>query len=85
MSKDMSNNSTNQREAIVYCPIVGSKQLVIYGCVYQIHPSYDLYAASRDGQIIHVIKQAVMAVNIVLVIYIARWENMGTKFKKDIL
>ena len=66
----MSNNSTNQGEA--NCPIVGSKQLVIYGCVYQIHPSYDLYAASRDGQIIHVIKQAVMAVNIVLVIYIAR-------------
>ena len=32
-------------------------QTVIDGCVYQIHPIYDLYAAFRDGQIIHIIKQ----------------------------
>ena len=29
----------------------------IDGCVYQIHPLYDLYAASIDGKIIHIIRQ----------------------------
>ena len=33
------------------------QQLVIDGCVYQIHPIYDLHAASRDGKIIHIVKQ----------------------------
>ena len=56
MSKDMSNNTINQRKA-QNCSIVGSKQIVIDGCVYQFHPIYDLCAASRDGQIIHIIKQ----------------------------
>ena len=65
MSKDMSNNSTNQQEA-QNCPIVGSqgkeanchisKQLVGRR-VYQIDPIYDLYAASRDWKIIHIVKQ----------------------------
>ena len=59
------NNKADQREA--NCHIVGfqgkeancriSKQLVIDKCVYQIHPIYNLYAASRDGKIIHIIKQ----------------------------
>ena len=66
MSKDMINNSTDQRKAR-NCSIVGfqgkeanchiSKQLVIGRRVYQIHPIYDLYAASRDGKIIHIVKQ----------------------------
>ena len=34
------------------------KQLAIDGCVYQIHPIYDLYAASRDGKIVHIVRQA---------------------------
>lgn len=65
MSNDKRNNNANQREA--NCSIVGfrgkeanchiSKQLVTDGCVNQIHPIYDLYAASQDGKIIHIIKQ----------------------------
>ena len=65
MSNDNRNNNANQREA--NCSIVGfrgkeanchiSKQLVIDGCVNQIHPIYDLYVASQDGKIIHIIKQ----------------------------
>ena len=65
MSNDNRNNNANQREA--NCSIVGfrgkeanchiSKQLVIDGCVNQIYPIYDLYVASQDGKIIHIIKQ----------------------------
>ena len=33
-----------------------SKQLVINECAYYVHPIYNLYAASRDGQIIHIIQ-----------------------------
>lgn len=40
-----------------------SKQLVIDGCVCQIHPIYDLYAATRDGKIIHIIRQVPNAGN----------------------
>lgn len=50
----MSNNSTNQREA--NCPIVGSKRSQLLMGVFI--TKFDLYAASRDGQIIHIIKQA---------------------------
>ena len=35
---------------------VSSKHLVIDESVYYVHPIYDLYAASRDGKIIHIIK-----------------------------
>ena len=62
MSEDKRRNNTNQKEANgpisdfqgkeANCHI--SKQLVIDECVYQIHPIYDLYAASRDGKIIHI-------------------------------
>ena len=52
----MSKNNTNQQEAR-NGPIAGSKRLVIDECVYQIRPIYDLYAASRDGKIIHIVKQ----------------------------
>lgn len=65
MSADKRKNNANQQEAI-NSPIAGlerkeancfiSKQLVIDGCVHQIHPIYDLYAASRDGQVIHIIR-----------------------------
>ena len=34
-----------------------SKQLVIDGCVYKIHPIHNMYATSKDGQIIHIEKQ----------------------------
>ena len=47
MSNRNENIRANQREA--NCHIVE--------CVYQIHPIYDLYAASRDGKIVHIIKQ----------------------------
>lgn len=33
-----------------------ARNLVINECAY-VHPIYNLYAASRDGQIIHIIKQ----------------------------
>lgn len=60
-------NNANQQEAKKY-PIVGSefqeeanchfqKRLVIEECVYYVHPVYNFYAASRDGQIIHIFKQ----------------------------
>ena len=52
----MSKNNASQQEAR-NGPIVGFKQLIIDGRVYQIHPIYDLYAASRDGKIIHIIRQ----------------------------
>lgn len=64
MSVNKRNNEANQREA--NCSIVGSQgkdanchisKQVIDGCVYQIHPNYDMYAASRDGKMIHIIKQ----------------------------
>ena len=29
----------------------------INNCVYKIHPIYNLYAGSKDGRIIHIIKQ----------------------------
>lgn len=51
MSKDKSKNNADQREA--NCRI--SKQLVIDGCVYWVHPIYNLYAASRDGKIIELV------------------------------
>lgn len=53
MSKDERNNNVNQREA--NCHIIGSKQLVIDGCVYQIHPIYNLYAVPKNEKIIHTI------------------------------
>lgn len=56
VKQDKRNTIANQREGRS-CSIVGSKRLVIDGCVYQIHPSYDMYAASRDGKIIHIVKQ----------------------------
>ena len=37
----MSKNNASQQEAR-NGPIVGFKQLIIDGCVYQIHPIYDL-------------------------------------------
>lgn len=60
-------NNANQQEAKKY-PIVCSefqeeanchfqKRLVIEECVYYVHPVYNFYAASRDGQIIHIVKQ----------------------------
>ena len=33
-----------------------AKQLVFNECAYYVHPIFNLYAASRDGQIIHIIK-----------------------------
>ena len=30
---------------------------MINKCVYNVHPVYDLYASSKDGKIIHIIKQ----------------------------
>ena len=58
-------NNANQKEAKngpisdfqgkeVNCHI--SKQLVIHECTYYVHPIYNLYAASRDGQIIHIMQ-----------------------------
>ena len=32
-------------------------KIVIGECVYVTHPVYDLYAGSKDGKIIHIIKQ----------------------------
>ena len=32
-------------------------KIIINNCVYKIHPSYDLYATSKNGQIIHIIKR----------------------------
>ena len=55
VKRDKRNIIANQQEA--YFHIIGFKQLVIDGCVYKIHPIYDLHAASRDGKIIHIIKQ----------------------------
>ena len=31
--------------------------ITIEGCVYKVHPVYDLYAASEDGRIINIVKQ----------------------------
>ena len=71
MCRDMRNNANQQvardssiaglerKEANCH----NSKQLVIDGCVYQIHPIYDLYAAPRDDQIIHIIRQVPNAGN----------------------
>ena len=33
------------------------KKIIIDDCVYSVHPIYNLYAASKDGNIIHIIKQ----------------------------
>lgn len=33
------------------------KKIAIKECVYNVHPVYNLYAASEDGQIIHIVKQ----------------------------
>ena len=33
------------------------KKIIIDDCVYSVHPIYGLYAASKDGNIIHIIKQ----------------------------
>lgn len=33
------------------------KQIVIDNCVYNIHPIFDMYAASKDAQLIHIVKQ----------------------------
>ena len=58
MSKDMSKNNAYQQEARD-SSIAGfqERQLVINSCAYFVHPIYNLYAASRDGKIIHIIKQ----------------------------
>ena len=32
-------------------------------CVYKVHPQYNLYAASEDAQIIHIVKQTPMKGN----------------------
>lgn len=37
--------------------IIYSKKIAINKCVYNVHPIYNLYAASEDGEIIHIIKQ----------------------------
>lgn len=50
MCRDKRSN-TNQQEVFV-----SSKHLVIDESFYYVHPIYDLYAASRDGKIIHIIK-----------------------------
>ena len=55
-------------------------QTVIDGCVYQIHPIYDLYAAFRDGQIILLLnKSQILELNSKVL------ENMETKIRKDIM
>lgn len=55
-------------------------QTVIDGCVYQIHPIYDLYAAFRDGQIILLLnKSQILELNSKVL------ENMETKIRRDIM
>ena len=59
MSQDMSKNNAYQQEARD-SSIAGlqERQSVINNCAYFVHPIYhDLYAASRDGKIIHITKQ----------------------------
>ena len=64
-NRNNGKNNANQKEAKngpisdfqgkeVICHI--SKQLVINECAYYVHPIYNLYVASRDGQIIHFIQ-----------------------------
>lgn len=48
---------SKKREIVLLLIFKGKKLIAIFansycGCVYQIHPIYDLYAAFRDGQII---------------------------------
>jgi len=60
------NNAMNLKEA-KNCPISDfqrkeanchiPKQFVINECAYYVYPIYNLDAASRDGQIIHIVKQ----------------------------
>ena len=54
----MSKNNAYQQEARD-SSIAGfqERQLVVNSCAYFVHPIYNLYAASRDGKIIHIIKQ----------------------------
>ena len=40
-----------------------TRNLLINECIYKIHPIYNLYAASKDGKIIHIIKQVPNAGN----------------------
>ena len=32
-------------------------KIEINDCVYNIHPVYNLYSASKDGEIVHIVKQ----------------------------
>ena len=40
-----------------------TRNLLINECIYKIDPIYNLYAASKDGKIIHIIKQVPNAAN----------------------
>ena len=35
-------------------------KLEINDCVYKVHPGYDLYAADKNGNIIHIVKQTLI-------------------------
>ena len=58
MSRKERKNNANQQEARE-SSIVGfeERQFVINNCAYFVHSIYNLYAASRDGKIIHIVKQ----------------------------
>ena len=51
--------TSEKREIALLLVFKGKKLMAIFmdGCVYQIHPLYDLYSACIDGKIIHIIRQ----------------------------